>query len=215
MQQFFSKDTISLFLLPPPPLLNTSVPEPTPSTMTALHQFGAEMLKLSKRLESYPMAAASAPRPPIPPSPLLFSSHHHQHHNGNNSTKNISIVGTTNRLIRSTTNASIVDQRANSGCEVVVGDDTTVHYHTDGAAPAAAVGGDSCCNHHHQHHHCRRDDNVDYPLPELSGVAPTSETISVEQHRYISGTCKQSPPPLEDHKPFMTFPRISINDPVR
>lgn len=29
-----------------------SIPEPTPSTMTALHQFGAEMVKLSQGLES-------------------------------------------------------------------------------------------------------------------------------------------------------------------
>lgn len=31
---------------------NYSVPEPTPSTMTALHLFGAEMLKLSRGLDS-------------------------------------------------------------------------------------------------------------------------------------------------------------------
>lgn len=30
-----------------------SIPDPTPSTMTALHQFGAEMLKLSRGLESF------------------------------------------------------------------------------------------------------------------------------------------------------------------
>jgi hypothetical protein len=30
-----------------------SIPEPTPSTMTALHQFGAEMLKLSRGLQSF------------------------------------------------------------------------------------------------------------------------------------------------------------------
>lgn len=29
-----------------------SIPDPTPTTMTALHQFGAEMLKLSRGLES-------------------------------------------------------------------------------------------------------------------------------------------------------------------
>lgn len=29
-----------------------SIPEPTPSTMTALHQFGAEMLKLSRGLDA-------------------------------------------------------------------------------------------------------------------------------------------------------------------
>lgn len=29
-----------------------SIPEPTPSTMTALHQFGEEMLKLSRGLET-------------------------------------------------------------------------------------------------------------------------------------------------------------------
>ncbi|XP_055636789.1 dopamine receptor 2 [Toxorhynchites rutilus septentrionalis] len=33
-------------------LLETSIPHPTPSTMTALHQFGEEMLKLSRGLES-------------------------------------------------------------------------------------------------------------------------------------------------------------------
>uniref|UniRef100_A0A1B0EWB5 G-protein coupled receptors family 1 profile domain-containing protein n=2 Tax=Lutzomyia longipalpis TaxID=7200 RepID=A0A1B0EWB5_LUTLO len=33
-------------------LPDSSIPEPTPSTMTALHQFGAEMLKLSRGLES-------------------------------------------------------------------------------------------------------------------------------------------------------------------
>lgn len=30
-----------------------SIPEPTPSTMAALHTFGAEMLKLSRGLESF------------------------------------------------------------------------------------------------------------------------------------------------------------------
>lgn len=29
-----------------------SIPDPTPSTMTALHQFGAEMLKLSRGLDA-------------------------------------------------------------------------------------------------------------------------------------------------------------------
>ncbi|XP_058454774.1 uncharacterized protein LOC131432486 [Malaya genurostris] len=33
-------------------LLESSIPEPTPSTMTALHQFGEEMLKLSRGLET-------------------------------------------------------------------------------------------------------------------------------------------------------------------
>ncbi|XP_002056611.3 uncharacterized protein 5-HT2B [Drosophila virilis] len=33
-------------------LPDSSIPEPTPTTMTALHQFGAEMLKLSRGLES-------------------------------------------------------------------------------------------------------------------------------------------------------------------
>lgn len=33
-------------------LIVHSIPDPTPSTMTALHQFGAEMLKLSRGLES-------------------------------------------------------------------------------------------------------------------------------------------------------------------
>lgn len=33
-------------------VFNSSIPEPTPSTMTALHQFGAEMLKLSRGLDA-------------------------------------------------------------------------------------------------------------------------------------------------------------------
>lgn len=40
-----------------------SIPEPTPSTMTALHQFGAEMLKLSRGLD-----AVSSIVVPIPAS---------------------------------------------------------------------------------------------------------------------------------------------------
>lgn len=34
------------------PQSSNSIPQPTPSTMTALHQFGEEMLKLSRGLES-------------------------------------------------------------------------------------------------------------------------------------------------------------------
>ncbi|XP_031629172.1 uncharacterized protein LOC116344669 [Contarinia nasturtii] len=44
-------------------LPDSSIPEPTPSTMTALHQFGAEMLKLSRGLD-----AASSMVVPIPAS---------------------------------------------------------------------------------------------------------------------------------------------------
>jgi len=39
-------------------LPDTSAPDPTPSTMTALHVFGAEMLKLSRGLESFAEAAS-------------------------------------------------------------------------------------------------------------------------------------------------------------
>lgn len=41
-----------------------SIPEPTPSTMTALHQFGAEMLKLSRGLESVSAIVTSSPPKP-------------------------------------------------------------------------------------------------------------------------------------------------------
>lgn len=39
-------------------LPDSSIPDPTPSTMTALHHFGAEMLRLSRGLESVAAAAA-------------------------------------------------------------------------------------------------------------------------------------------------------------
>lgn len=41
-----------------------SIQEPTPSTMTALHQFGAEMLKLSRGLESVSAVVTSSPPKP-------------------------------------------------------------------------------------------------------------------------------------------------------
>lgn len=41
-------------------LPESSVPEPTPSTMSALHQFGVEMLKLSRGLGAAEDAAASS-----------------------------------------------------------------------------------------------------------------------------------------------------------
>ncbi|XP_069701877.1 uncharacterized protein 5-HT2B [Periplaneta americana] len=47
-------------------LPDSSIPDPTPSTMTALHHFGAEMLRLSRGLES--VAAAAAIGLPLPPS---------------------------------------------------------------------------------------------------------------------------------------------------
>lgn len=155
--------------------------------MTALHQFGAEMLKLSKRLESYP-AAGPAPRQPLPPSPLLLQS---------SSTYNNSSHVSSQRLIRSTTNASIVNQRANNRDEV--GDDTRVHYHTQ-----ADDGVD--------------DTAVDYQLtkqqspPQVATPPGAAETISEERHRYIFRTCKPQRP--EDQKLSTTFPRISINDTV-
>lgn len=39
-------------------LPDSSIPDPTPSTMAALHHFGAEMLRLSRGLESVAAAAA-------------------------------------------------------------------------------------------------------------------------------------------------------------
>uniref|UniRef100_A0A1A9W481 G-protein coupled receptors family 1 profile domain-containing protein n=1 Tax=Glossina brevipalpis TaxID=37001 RepID=A0A1A9W481_9MUSC len=42
-------------------LPESSVPEPTPTTMTALHQFGAEMLKLSRGLESVATSSTESP----------------------------------------------------------------------------------------------------------------------------------------------------------
>ncbi|KAJ6636285.1 5-hydroxytryptamine receptor 2A, partial [Pseudolycoriella hygida] len=44
-------------------LPDSSIPEPTPSTMTALHQFGAEMLRLSRGLESVSAFTSSPPKP--------------------------------------------------------------------------------------------------------------------------------------------------------
>lgn len=107
MQQFLANLTMIRFLT------SLSVPEPTPSTMTALHQFGAEMLKLSKRLESYPTAPVSAKESTLlgTTSRLAYNSH-----------------VPADRLIRSTTNASIVNQHANNNR--VMGDDTHVHYNT-------------------------------------------------------------------------------------
>lgn len=72
-----------------------SIPEPTPSTMTALHQFGAEMLKLSRRLESFPV------------SPLSIAPHHSRIAQSDS----IEVPATASRLIKSTTiNTSIVRQ---------------------------------------------------------------------------------------------------------
>lgn len=39
-----------------------SIRDPTPSTMTALHLFGAEMLKLSRGLDSFPVTEVSSSR---------------------------------------------------------------------------------------------------------------------------------------------------------
>lgn len=77
--------------------------------MTALHQFGAEMLKLSKRLESFPAAATVTTATPSTASTTMDGSL------GAASTMNYSSVlstprpmpTTTSRLIRSSTNASI------------------------------------------------------------------------------------------------------------
>ncbi|XP_001955243.3 5-hydroxytryptamine receptor 2A [Drosophila ananassae] len=77
-------------------LPDSSIKEPTPTTMTALHQFGAEMLKLSRGLES--VASSSTTGSPtkselsisnhlqFPCSPQRYATHlqqqqgHHSHH---------------------------------------------------------------------------------------------------------------------------------------
>ncbi|KAH8383810.1 hypothetical protein KR009_010613 [Drosophila setifemur] len=70
-------------------LPDSSIKEPTPTTMTALHQFGAEMLKLSRGLES--VASSSTTGSPtksefsisnhlqFPCSPQRYATHQHQH----------------------------------------------------------------------------------------------------------------------------------------
>ncbi|KAL1394969.1 hypothetical protein pipiens_001283 [Culex pipiens pipiens] len=45
-------------------LLESSIPEPTPTTMTALHQFGEEMLKLSRGLETVAKAGEASSNSP-------------------------------------------------------------------------------------------------------------------------------------------------------
>ncbi|XP_062124598.1 uncharacterized protein LOC133837756 [Drosophila sulfurigaster albostrigata] len=77
-------------------LPDTSIPEPTPTTMTALHQFGAEMLKLSRGLESVASSSTTGSPTksefsisnhlPFPSSPQRYATHQqtlqqqHQHH---------------------------------------------------------------------------------------------------------------------------------------
>lgn len=149
--------------------------------MTALHQFGAEMLKLSKRLESYPTAS---PKQTLPPSPLLIQPRAPSNGISSSDTTHV----TNQRLIRSTTNASIVTRRRPNTPDEV-GDDTSVHYNTRAD--------------------CRADTHVDYAIAVKSSPPAPSETISVKQHGYIFGTCNQAL--LPDPKLFMTFPRISTN----
>ncbi|XP_075144811.1 5-hydroxytryptamine receptor 2B [Haematobia irritans] len=61
-------------------LPESSVPEPTPTTMTALHQFGAEMLKLSRGLESVVSSSSTAsPTKSEQSSGFLHSPLHKQH----------------------------------------------------------------------------------------------------------------------------------------
>lgn len=45
--------------------------EPAPSTMSALHQFGAEMLRLSRGLENAIASAATHPAPVVSTVPLV------------------------------------------------------------------------------------------------------------------------------------------------
>ncbi|KAH8359101.1 hypothetical protein KR093_004281 [Drosophila rubida] len=76
-------------------LPDTSIPEPTPTTMTALHQFGAEMLKLSRGLESVASSSTTGSPTksefsisnhlPFPSSPQRYATHQqtlqpHQQH---------------------------------------------------------------------------------------------------------------------------------------
>ncbi|KAL7730914.1 hypothetical protein ACLKA6_014157 [Drosophila palustris] len=76
-------------------LPDTSIPEPTPTTMTALHQFGAEMLKLSRGLESVASSSTTGSptksefsisnQLPFPSSPQRYATHQqtlqqHQQH---------------------------------------------------------------------------------------------------------------------------------------
>lgn len=145
--------------------------------MTALHQFGAQMLNLSKRLESYP-TTGPAPKQALPPSPLLLPPPTYS---------DIS----THRLIRSTTNASIVNQRANNRHEV--GDETHVHYNT-------RPGG---CN------------NKGVVSPLQTTPKQPAETISVEQHRYISRTCHQRPPQNKKISTLLLAPRVSSKNTAR
>ncbi|XP_030240426.1 uncharacterized protein LOC108649138 [Drosophila navojoa] len=69
-------------------LPDSSIPEPTPTTMTALHQFGAEMLKLSRGLESVASSSTTGSPTksefsisnnlPYSSSPQRFSTHQQQ-----------------------------------------------------------------------------------------------------------------------------------------
>ncbi|ALC45366.1 CG42796 [Drosophila busckii] len=73
-------------------LPDTCIPEPTPTTMTALHQFGAEMLKLSRGLESAGSSSTTGSPTksefsisnhlPYPSTPQRFPALQQQHSHG-------------------------------------------------------------------------------------------------------------------------------------
>ncbi|KAH8407764.1 hypothetical protein KR222_001997 [Zaprionus bogoriensis] len=73
-------------------LPDTCIPDPTPTTMTALHQFGAEMLKLSRGLESVASSSTTGSptksefsisnHQPFPSSPQRYATHQ-QHQQAN------------------------------------------------------------------------------------------------------------------------------------
>ncbi|XP_034486880.1 dopamine D2-like receptor [Drosophila innubila] len=113
-------------------LPDTSIPEPTTTTMTALHQFGAEMLKLSRGLESVASSSTTGSptksefsisnQLPFPSSPQRYATHqqalqqhqqhqqHKQHSQGSNyppQTSPKSRQGTSNHLGLSVTTLGI------------------------------------------------------------------------------------------------------------
>lgn len=100
--------------------------------MTALHQFGAEMLKLSKRLESFPAAVVAAPS--------TVSTTMDSPSSAANYSSVSSIPQPPPRLIRSTTNASIVHQQQRQHAD-----------HPD-QVEVEGVANNCCDRRHHQQH---------------------------------------------------------------
>lgn len=146
--------------------------------MTALHQFGAEMLKLSKRLESYPTAApptlATTVTPMMTkdtPSPSIHTSR---------------FPPSPDILIRSTANASkVIQQQHTTNEHEEVGDERQTHYNT-----RLAIDG-----HHYEHVNCQNAERS--PLVERRRH-PLATRVSKEQerqkqpqqhYRYVSSAC--------------------------